>query len=150
MNYKIYLAGPLFSRGEVRDRIEDEEKILNSFKNTNINLSIFNPIKFNREIDFDWKENPYCFFEKDYKEMLDSNVIIADIDNNDPGTILELGYFLGWKRFNKNLKIYVIYSNWKGSFVLNKFVDGAIHLEADGVCKNIDDIIALLKKDLLE
>lgn len=101
---KIYLAGPLFSRGEIRDRIEDEKKLQLSAKtfnesnkeNLKITFDIFNPINFNEEIDKkNIKLERDTIFRKDYYEMSKSDIVIADIDNMDVGTILELGIFMG-------------------------------------------------------
>lgn len=93
----IYLAGPLFSRGEIQNRIDDEAK-LKEIESDKINLKIFNPINFNKkiaEMNIDINADRCIFFRKDMKEMRKSNICIADIDNFDSGTILELGYFLG-------------------------------------------------------
>lgn len=145
----VYLAGPLFSRGEIKSRLDDEAQ-LKEIKSDKIKFKIFNPIRFNQVIKnnaIDIEKNRCVFFDKDIKEMARAQICIADIDNFDSGTILELGYFLGWKKKNKKLKVYVIYSNWKGAKTLNKFVEGAILRESNGMFKDIGSVIKQIKKD---
>lgn len=137
---KIYLAGPLFSRSEVKERYEDERKLREAFDD----ISIFNPIRLNQfATEEDLKDETF-FYRKDLKAITESNVMIADIDNNDPGTLVELGIYLEQCR-NNGKELYVIYSNWKGCEGMNKFLRGAILLDTPRIFANIEDLIEYLK-----
>lgn len=140
----IYLAGPLFSRGEIRDRINDEEILNSSFKK----IKIFNPIRINQSVDLSKVENKDTyFFNEDVRAMDDADIAIVDIDNNDPGTIMELGYFVALKKNQiKDLKIFVIYSNWKGFDLVNRFVLGGALVVADGIYKDINEVVNIMKE----
>ena len=139
----IYLAGPLFTRGEIRDRINDEEILNSSFKK----IKIFNPIRINQSVDLNKVENKDTyFFNEDIRAMDDADIAIVDLDNNDPGTIMELGYFVALKKNQiKDLKIFVIYSNWKGLDLVNRFVLGGALVVADGIYKDINEVVSAMK-----
>lgn len=139
----IYLAGPLFSRGEIRDRINDEEILNSSFKK----IKIFNPIRINQSVDLNKVENKDTyFFNEDIRAMDDADIAIVDLDNNDPGTIMELGYFVALKKNQiKDLKIFIIYSNWKGLDLVNRFVLGGALVVADGIYKDINEVVSAMK-----
>lgn len=150
---KIYLAGPLFSRGQIVQRLEDEIALMKNLQdlkiteNAELKISVFNPIKFNTEIDLD-NITETTFFEKDFFEIKNSDIMIADLDELDSGTLLELGIFMEMMNYNKDLKCYVIWSNWKEKRISNKFVNGAVlslseyHPDMNSVC---DSIISYLK-----
>lgn len=147
---KIYLAGPLFTHREIENRLSDEVSLINDLNDFEaegfkLKLDIFNPIKFNFDIKFEETQRT-TFYEKDYFEIKNSDIMIADLDSLDSGTLLELGIFLEMMNINKNLKCYVIWSNWKIEQIPNKFVDGAI--VANGTyAKTIDDVIYCIKND---
>lgn len=146
MKKQIYLAGPLFTRGEMNDRVNDEKKIRETFKDI---FNIFNPLRLNEkhQIGKDMSQiSKTFFFEKDWDAIKNSHIMIADIDNNDPGTLVELGLYIALKKENPELKLYVIYSNWKGETLMNKFLLGAIYDSANFIGKNIDEIVNAMKE----
>lgn len=88
MNYKVYIAGGLFNEAEISQRIKERTMLEEHFDN----LTIFNPIEqpFNQD-----KSNclptPISIFDGDTKAVLESDIFLADITNNDPGVLVELG-----------------------------------------------------------
>lgn len=161
INKKIYLAGPLFSRGDLANRFYDEELLLelldqwdrdcNRDPNIKIKLDIFNPIKFNKTLKLtnDLKKDNATIFKKDYYEMSKSDIIIADLDYMDAGTLLELGIFIGWKRQLPNLKVYTLFTNWRGEHVVNKFIAGALD-QFSNHFTSIHELMTAVVKDIVK
>lgn len=144
---QIYLAGPLFTRGEIKDRINDEKILLDNFQNK---YTIFNPINWNKKHQIDSKFNnvtPIMIFEKDYKAIKNSKIMIADIDNMDAGTLVELGSFIEMKINDKSLQLYIIYTNWKGRDIVNKYVLGAIQSVANAICLSMEEVCQKIKEN---
>ncbi|MDE5949632.1 MAG: nucleoside 2-deoxyribosyltransferase [Malacoplasma sp.] len=84
---KLYLAGSLFNEAEISQRKKEGTILKEKFPN----LSVFNPIEqpFNTN-----KENlptPIDIFNGDTKEVVNCDIFLADVTNNDPGVIMELG-----------------------------------------------------------
>lgn len=146
MKLHVYLAGPLFTKSEMIQRENDAKILKTHFKN----LTIFNPIDFNRKHQIDSenldKLNESFFYDKDEKEISKSDIMIVDIDNNDPGTLVELGMFIELKKLQtKPRKLFIIYSNWKGKEIVNKFLWGACVKESDGIFSDINGVVKALK-----
>lgn len=146
MKKQIYLAGPLFTRGEIKDRLHDEEILRKHFKTA---FEIFNPISWNKEQQIDAKfegVTEYYIFKKDIDAIHKSEIMIVDIDNEDAGTLVELGIFIQMKKENPNLKLYAIYSNWKDKSIINKFVWGSLEAYANAICKDIEEVCEAIKQ----
>ena len=84
---KVYVAGSLFNEAEVAQRKREGELLRAAFPN----LEIFNPI------DQPFNENkaslpsPEMIFDCDTEAVLDCDIFIADLTNDDPGVMCELG-----------------------------------------------------------
>ena len=84
---KVYVAGSLFNEAEVAQRKREGELLRAAFPN----LEIFNPI------DQPFNENkaslpsPEMIFDGDTEGVLDCDIFIADLTNDDPGVMCELG-----------------------------------------------------------
>lgn len=84
---KVYVAGSLFNEAEVAQRKREGELLRAAFPN----LEIFNPI------DQLFNENkaslpsPEMIFDGDTEAVLDCDIFIADLTNDDPGVMCELG-----------------------------------------------------------
>ena len=84
---KVYVAGSLFNEAEVAQRKREGELLRAAFPN----LEIFNPI------DQPFNENkaalpsPEMIFDGDTEAVLDCDIFIADLTNDDPGVMCELG-----------------------------------------------------------
>lgn len=87
---KGYLAGSLFNKAEVKERLREGELIRQAFPEE----SWYNPIE---EPINDKSKLPTAqdIFAGDYQAVLDSDVIIADLTNNDTGVAMELGIAIG-------------------------------------------------------
>ena len=84
---KVYVAGSLFNEAEVAQRKREGELLRAAFPN----LEIFNPI------DQPFNENkaslpsPEMIFDGDTEAVLECEIFIADLTNDDPGVMCELG-----------------------------------------------------------
>lgn len=86
---KIYLAGSLFSEAEIAQRLK-EGKELRKLKD----FEVYNPIEApcNDKSKLPTAED---IFNSDTQAILNSDVIVADLANNDPGVMMELGIAWG-------------------------------------------------------
>lgn len=92
MKKHIYLAGSLFSEAEVAQRLKEGKIIKETFGDK---YTLYNPI----EAPCNDKEAnlPSCIdiFTADTEEVLNSDIVIADLANQDPGVMMELGIAWG-------------------------------------------------------
>lgn len=115
MKKHIYNAGPLFTKGEIKERLEEDVK-LQGVKD----YSFYNPItapcnqKANLPIAKD------IFFD-DVEQVLKSDVILANLDHEDPGVMAELG--IAWGLEHAYFVLLDLYNNGHISIdVLNNAV----------------------------
>lgn len=87
MKKHIYLAGSLFSEAEVAQRLKEGAAIKRELSDTH---TYFNPIE--APIN-DKAKLPTCLdiFMGDTMQVLSSDVVIADLANEDAGVMMELG-----------------------------------------------------------
>lgn len=87
---KGYLAGSLFSEAEVNQRLLEGKKL----RKATPEIDWYNPIEApcNDKSKLPTAED---IFLGDTKEILSSSYIIADLSNNDPGVMMELGIAWG-------------------------------------------------------
>ena len=89
---QVYIAGPLFTEQDAIERKREEDLI----RDINNNINIFNPITqpFNED-----KANSiptaHDIFTGDTHAVLESDVILAQLDGEDPGVMMELGIAIG-------------------------------------------------------
>jgi nucleoside 2-deoxyribosyltransferase len=98
---KIYIAGPFFNENEIKV-IEKIKECL-----TNLNIDFYSPkdeFQFKKGQSSDIAKKCY---ESNINAMNSCSHMIAVIDDFDPGTIFEIGYFAG---YNKPI---ITYSNVK-------------------------------------
>lgn len=92
MKKHIYLAGSLFSEAEVAQRLKEGQIIQERLGD---DYTCYNPI----EAPCNDKEanlpTALDIFKADTEEVLKSDVIIADLANQDPGVMMELGIAWG-------------------------------------------------------
>ena len=92
MKKHIYLAGSLFSEAEVAQRLKEGQIIQERLGD---NYTCYNPV----EAPCNDKEanlpTALDIFMEDAKEVIESDVIIADLANQDPGVMMELGIAWG-------------------------------------------------------
>ena len=127
---KVYLAGPLFTKYEVEAR-KREHKL---FKETFPNIDTFAPIDAPHN---NTSPTALQIFEADYKEMNESNIFIFDLNNEDGGTLVEVGLAVERKARGENIEIYgfihdirMARKDFEGPFYrafgINQFCVGAI------------------------
>merc|ERR1711872_222707 len=86
--FKVFISGSLFNEAEIAQRKKEEELLNVHFPNK---LEIFNPITqpFN---DKSYSvPTPVEIFNGDTNALIDSDIVVADLTNNDPGVMMELG-----------------------------------------------------------
>ena len=86
---KLYLAGSLFNEAEVMQRKLEGIKLRENFGQHNI--EIFNPIDQPFNEDKQTLPTPIDIFNGDTKAVINSDIFIADLTNEDPGVMMELG-----------------------------------------------------------
>jgi nucleoside 2-deoxyribosyltransferase len=99
---KVYIAAPLFNEKEIAV-IEKIKKCLND-----LNINFYSPkdeFKFKKGDSFESARQ--CYYSN-INAMNTCSHMIAVIDDFDPGTIFEIGYFVGFS------KPVIAYSNVKG------------------------------------
>lgn len=89
--YKGYIAGGLFSEAEQAQRIKEEE-LLNKALPV---YEWFNPLTCNKANDKNLKPTAENIFLGDTREIIASEIIVADLSNNDVGVAAELGIAYG-------------------------------------------------------
>ena len=147
--YKLYLAGPLFNESEVNQRKKEGVLLREHFKE----IEIFNPIY--QPFNEDKSKNlptPIEIYDGDTKAVLESDIFIADITNNDPGVLVELGLAI----MNAKTKIIICVNSdirLNGSnkydippYSLNHYVLGGI-LKHGELVYSFDEAIKLLKNE---
>ena len=135
---KVYVGGSLFSQAQINQRLA-EGRLLK-----NIGVDYYNPIENDEINDKSNLPTAYDIFMGDLRHILESNFILADIQDMDEGLLLELGIVIGLQ-MAKNIDLDLIpkqqivahnsdirlgtNGEYNGMYVpygLNQFVIGAI------------------------
>ena len=93
---KIYLAGSLFNEAEVAQRKLEGKLLRDNFKDK---IKVFNPIEEPFNDNKDSLPSPNLIFLNDTKEVIAADIFLADITNNDPGVMVELGIAISNKKY---------------------------------------------------
>lgn len=109
MKTKIYLAGPLFTDSEIRERREEAAEL------RKLGYEVYSPIEQNDDIGFD----PDELYRRDIAAMEEADIAVVRLDNLDSGTMAELGWFVARKK-----PVFSVWSNWKYPSPNNIFVRG--------------------------
>jgi nucleoside 2-deoxyribosyltransferase len=105
----IYLAGPLFTEGEMNDRRQEADTL------RTLGYEVYSPLEQNDEIGFDIDE----LYRRDLEAMKKANLAVICLDNYDSGTMAELGWFVA-----KKIPVCSIWTNWKWTEPDNLFIRG--------------------------
>ena len=150
---KAYLAGPLFSKMEIKQRKEEAKILRKYFKEK---LDVFSPI----EADFNEVEDVTSIqiYEGDRDVINKSNVFVLDFNNiTDCGTFLELGMAIQRKEQGEDILIVGMLwdlrmsrisqdeCSYEQNWGFNKFVIGAIKTNGYLV-HDIEEAIPLIEK----
>jgi len=84
---KVYLAGPLFTEAEQVQRRKEGAILKERFPQ----LDLYNPVDAPFNLKKEELPSAQVIFDGDYKELAESDILIADISDEDSGTIMEIG-----------------------------------------------------------
>lgn len=127
---KVYLAGPLFTDGEMKQRREESEKL------RSLGYEVYSPLEQNDEIGFDIDE----LYRRDIKAMNWADIAVLCIDNYDSGTMAELGWFIA-----KEKPVFSVWSNWKFEEPDNLFIRGLALDNTNKMFKSLDKLYEFLE-----
>ena len=123
---KIYLAGPLFTQGEMDQRKYEAEKL------RALGYEVYSPIEQNADIGFDIDE----LYRRDILAMTAADISVLCLDNLDSGTMSELGWFVA-----KDKPVFSHWTNWKYPEPDNLFIRGLALQGSNKLFKNLDSLL---------
>lgn len=149
---KAYMAGKLFSEADQRQRQLEYELLKKAHEELNIDREIFSPI--HAPIN-DKSKLPTALdiFNGDESELMESDIIFADLSDGDVGVAMELGMVL-----YRNTMIYAYLPDirianageYKGVNVpygYNQFVIGGIEKYFDKIYSNFNEALQAYIED---
>ncbi|MGP1493988.1 MAG: nucleoside 2-deoxyribosyltransferase [Streptobacillus sp.] len=123
---KVYLAGGLFNEAEVTQRLK-EGKIL---RDRIEGIDLFNPIEQPFNENKEKLPTPLDIFNGDTNAILNADVFLADITNDDPGVMVELGIALSNGKkiiaINSDIRLKSASKYEIPTYAINHYVLGAI------------------------
>lgn len=145
---KLYVAGSLFNEAEVAQRKLEGKILRDNFPD----LEIFNPI------DQPFNENkqtlptPIDIFEGDTKAVEECDIFLADLTNEDPGVMVELGIAIYTDTkliigINSDIRMQSSNQYEIPSYAMNHFVLGAIQKHGKLV-RSFNESVELIKEFL--
>lgn len=147
---KLYLAGSLFNEAEVMQRKLEGIKLRENFDRHNI--EIFNPIDQPFNEDKQTLPTPIDIFNGDTKAVINSDIFIADLTNEDPGVMMELGIAIMSNTkiiigINSDIRLKSANKYDIPSYSMNHYVLGGL-LKHGYLVYSFDEAISLLKEKL--
>lgn len=147
---KLYLAGSLFNEAEVMQRKLEGIKLRENFDQHNI--EIFNPIDQPFNEDKQTLPTPIDIFNGDTKAVINSDIFIADLTNEDPGVMMELGIAIMSNTkiiigINSDIRLKSANKYDIPSYSMNHYVLGGL-LKHGYLVYSFDEAISLLKEKL--
>lgn len=147
---KLYLAGSLFNEAEVMQRKLEGIKLRENFNQHNI--EIFNPIDQPFNEDKQTLPTPIDIFNSDTKAVINSDIFIADLTNEDPGVMMELGIAIMSNTkiiigINSDIRLKSANKYDIPSYSMNHYVLGGL-LKHGYLVYSFDEAISLLKEKL--
>ena len=147
---KLYLAGSLFNEAEVMQRKLEGIKLRENFDSHNI--EIFNPIDQPFNEDKQTLPTPIDIFNSDTKAVINSDIFIADLTNEDPGVMMELGIAIMSNTkiiigINSDIRLKSANKYDIPSYSMNHYVLGGL-LKHGYLVYSFDEAISLLKEKL--
>ncbi|MCI5774139.1 MAG: nucleoside 2-deoxyribosyltransferase [Erysipelotrichaceae bacterium] len=145
---KVYVAGSLFNEAEAAQRKKEGQILRESFPHANI----INPIDQPFNKDKSKLPTPLDIFISDEKEIIDSDILIADITNNDSGVMLAIGMAIKSEKkliigINSDIRLKSANKYDIPTYGMNHFVLGAI-LKYGHLVYSFDEAIELIKMNL--
>lgn len=148
---KIYMAGRLFSEGEIAQRLKEHE-MLNSFIEENkLEYDVFTPILAPQN---DKSKLPTAedIFVGDENELMPAKVVFADLSGEDLGVAMELGMVI-----HQDVDIYPYlsdirlktagkYDNFHVPYGYNQFVIGGLEKYGHEIYGSFEEAFEAFKK----
>ncbi len=123
---KVYLAGGLFNEAEVAQRLKEGKILRNRIKG----IDLFNPIEQPFNENKEKLPTPLDIFNGDTNAILNADVFLADITNDDPGVMVELGIALSNGKkiiaINSDIRLKSANKYEIPTYAINHYVLGAI------------------------
>lgn len=143
---KLYVAGSLFNEAEVSQRILEGKILRDNFPF----IEIFNPIDQPFNEDKQKLPTPIEIYEGDTRAVEECDIFLADLTNEDPGVMCELGIaiFTGTKYIigiNSDIRLKSANKYEIPSYSMNHYILGAIQKHGHLVY-SFNDAVALLKE----
>lgn len=86
-----YIAGKLFKKADQVQRIYEKERLSEEI----ITVNFFNPLTDNPDNDKSKLPTAADIFNGDTQKVVDSKFMVAELDDEDPGVMMELGIAYG-------------------------------------------------------
>lgn len=150
---KIYIAGSLFSEGEIAQRLLEEKRLRERFGHK---ITIYNPITAPFNQDKSTLPTPVSIYDGDFSEVSSSDILLVDLGcMYDQGVMLEIGLAAGLNECNSevnDIKIIGVLSDIRlddanrygiPSFGMNHMVLGAIQKHGY-LAKSFDEALELI------
>lgn len=142
---KVYLAGSLFNEAEIAQRLKEGKILRENFKN----IELFNPIEQPFNEDKQTLPTPITIYEGDANAVINSDVVILDMTNEDPGVMVELGLAIAYKKkiiaINSDIRLKSANKYEIPSYAMNHFVLGGI-LKHGILVYSFEEAVMELKK----
>ncbi|WP_156300374.1 nucleoside 2-deoxyribosyltransferase [Streptobacillus canis] len=123
---KVYLAGSLFNEGEVAQRLKEGKILRENFPN----IDLFNPIEQPFNEDKQTLPTPIDIYDGDANAVINSDIVILDMTNEDPGVMVELGLAIAHNKkiiaINSDIRLKSANKYDIPSYAMNHFVLGGI------------------------
>ena len=123
---KVYLAGGLFNEAEVAQRLKEGKILRDRIKG----IDLFNPIEQPFNENKEKLPTPLDIFNGDTNAILNADVFLADITNDDPGVMVELGIALSNGKkiiaINSDIRLKSASKYEIPTYAINHYVLGAI------------------------
>lgn len=123
---KVYLAGGLFNEAEVTQRLKEGKILRDRIKG----IDLFNPIEQPFNENKEKLPTPLDIFNGDTNAILNTDVFLADITNDDPGVMVELGIALSNGKkiiaINSDIRLKSASKYEIPTYAINHYVLGAI------------------------
>lgn len=142
---KVYLAGSLFNEAEVAQRLKEGQILRKEIPN----IDLFNPIEQPFNEDKQTLPTPLDIYNGDANAVINSDVIILDITNDDPGVMVELGLAIAYNKkiiaINSDIRLKSANKYDIPSYAINHFVLGGI-LKYGVLVYSFNEAVEELKK----
>ena len=145
---KVYLAGGLFNEAEVAQRLKEGKILRDRIKG----IDLFNPIEQPFNENKEKLPTPLDIFNGDTKAVINSDIFIADLTNEDPGVMMELGIAIMSNTkiiigINSDIRLKSANKYDIPSYSMNHYVLGGL-LKHGYLVYSFDEAILLLKEKL--